>query len=188
MVWVECEINTLCNFLRISSCNKTCLYLKAMCIVFVCSNQHHCNFKIRVQNLWHRVVFFMCNQRGPCGNPRSGEGTVGVEEVARTATRPRKTSTEKYGEIVRGSGAGGQFRKFLQFSENLTIFQKFEKFPEIWNVFKNMNMVRPCLLITLITCLKGHKSLRVLFGSVFQKCQCQCQWVTREPIGLFGDS
>ena len=30
--------------------------------------------------------------------------------------------------------------------------------------------VRSCLLITLITCLKGHKSLRVLCGSVFQKC------------------
>ena len=31
--------------------------------------------------------------------------------------------------------------------------------------------VRSCLLITLITCLKGHKSLRVLFGSVFQQWQ-----------------
>ena len=31
--------------------------------------------------------------------------------------------------------------------------------------------VRSCLLVTLITCLKGHKSLRVLFGSVFQKWQ-----------------
>ena len=31
-------------------------------------------------------------------------------------------------------------------------------------------LVRPCLLITLITCLKGHNSLRVLYGSVFQKC------------------
>ena len=30
--------------------------------------------------------------------------------------------------------------------------------------------VRSCLLITLITCLKGHKSLRMLFGSVFQQC------------------
>ena len=31
-------------------------------------------------------------------------------------------------------------------------------------------LVRLCLLITLITCLKGHKSLRVLYGSVFQQC------------------
>ena len=31
-------------------------------------------------------------------------------------------------------------------------------------------LVRSCLLITLITCLKGHKSLRVLYGSVFQQC------------------
>ena len=31
-------------------------------------------------------------------------------------------------------------------------------------------LVRLCLLITLITCLKGHKSLRVLYGTVFQKC------------------
>ena len=30
--------------------------------------------------------------------------------------------------------------------------------------------VRSCLLITLITCLKGHKSLRVLYDSVFQQC------------------
>ena len=29
--------------------------------------------------------------------------------------------------------------------------------------------VRSCLLVTLITCLKGHKSLRVLYGSVFQQ-------------------
>ena len=31
-------------------------------------------------------------------------------------------------------------------------------------------LVRSCLLITLITCLKGHKSLSVLYGSVFQQC------------------
>ena len=31
-------------------------------------------------------------------------------------------------------------------------------------------LVRSCLLITLITCLKGHKSLKVLYGSVFQQC------------------
>ena len=31
-------------------------------------------------------------------------------------------------------------------------------------------LVRSSFLITLITCLKGHKSLRVLYGSVFQKC------------------
>ena len=30
-------------------------------------------------------------------------------------------------------------------------------------------LVRSCLLITLITCLKGQKSLRVLYGSVFQQ-------------------
>ena len=30
-------------------------------------------------------------------------------------------------------------------------------------------MVRSCLLVTLITCLKGHKSLRVLYGRVFQQ-------------------
>ena len=29
--------------------------------------------------------------------------------------------------------------------------------------------VRSCLLITLIKCLKGHKSLRALYGSVFQQ-------------------
>ena len=31
-------------------------------------------------------------------------------------------------------------------------------------------LVGSCLLVTLITSLKGHKSLRVLYGSVFQKC------------------
>ena len=35
------------------------------------------------------------------------------------------------------------------------------------NVFVFL-LVRLCLLITLITCLKGHKSLRVLYGSVFK--------------------
>ena len=29
-------------------------------------------------------------------------------------------------------------------------------------------LVRSCPFIALITCLKGHKSLRVLFGSVFK--------------------
>ena len=38
--------------------------------------------------------------------------------------------------------------------------------------------VRSCLLITLVTCLKGHKSLRVLFGSVFQNRQSVSQWVS----------
>ena len=31
-------------------------------------------------------------------------------------------------------------------------------------------LVSSCFLITLITCLKGHKSLRVLYSSVFQQC------------------
>ena len=30
-------------------------------------------------------------------------------------------------------------------------------------------LVRSCLLITLIKCLKGHKSLRLLFHCVFKK-------------------
>ena len=40
--------------------------------------------------------------------------------------------------------------------------------------------------------LKGHKSLRVLYGSVFQQCvvvsQLVSQLVTRSPIELSGDS
>ena len=43
-------------------------------------------------------------------------------------------------------------------------------------------LVRSCLLIALITCLKGHKSLRVLYGSVFEQCvvvtESVCQWVS----------
>ena len=39
-------------------------------------------------------------------------------------------------------------------------------------------MVRSCLLITLVTCLKGHKSLRVLFCSLFQKWQSVSQSVS----------
>ena len=49
-----------------------------------------------------------------------------------------------------------------------------------------------CLLIALITCLKGHKSLRVLYGSVFQQCvvgrEVGREVVTRSPIELSGDS
>ena len=42
-----------------------------------------------------------------------------------------------------------------------------------------------CLFITLITCLEGHKSLRVLYGSVFQQYVCSSDGVvTREPIEL----
>ena len=40
----------------------------------------------------------------------------------------------------------------------------------------SFDQVISCLLITLITCLKGHKSLGVLFGSVFQ--QCLSEWVS----------
>ena len=39
-------------------------------------------------------------------------------------------------------------------------------------------LVRSCLLITLITCLKGHKSLRVLCDSVFQQCVVVSQSVS----------
>ena len=45
---------------------------------------------------------------------------------------------------------------------------------------------RSCLIITLITCLNGHKSVRVLCGSIFQ--QCLVVIVTRSPIELSGDS
>ena len=45
-----------------------------------------------------------------------------------------------------------------------------------------------CLLIALITCLKGHKSLGLFFGSVFQQCVVGREVVTREPIELSGDS
>ena len=45
--------------------------------------------------------------------------------------------------------------------------------------------VRSFLLITLIKCLKGHKSLGSLFHCVFKKvCQSVSQWVTRSPIEL----
>ena len=49
-----------------------------------------------------------------------------------------------------------------------------------------------CLLIALITCLKGHKSLGLFFGSVFQQCvvgrEVGREVVTRSPIELSGDS
>ena len=40
-------------------------------------------------------------------------------------------------------------------------------------------MVRSCPLVTLITCLRGHKSLRVLYGSVFQQCVVVSQLVSQ---------
>ena len=58
---------------------------------------------------------------------------------------------------------------FQKFSKNMKSFQKYENFPKIWKVSENLKLGRSCLLITLITCLEGHKSLRVLFGSVFSK-------------------
>ena len=112
-----------------------------------------------------------------------------------------------------------KFLKTWKVSENLKSFQKSEKFPKIWKVSKsrefskNLNFfskiwknsenlkffrkseifqVRSCLLVALITCLKGHKSLRVLCGSVFQqwlvRMESVSQSVTREPIELSGDS
>ena len=39
-------------------------------------------------------------------------------------------------------------------------------------------LVRYCLLITLITCLKGQKSLRVLYDGVFQQCVVVSQLVS----------
>ena len=58
-----------------------------------------------------------------------------------------------------------------------------KKFKKKFRKFK-IFLVRSCLLITLITCLKGHKSLRVLYGSVFQKCLVVSQSVTRPPLEL----
>ena len=43
-------------------------------------------------------------------------------------------------------------------------------------------LVRSCLLITLMKCLKGHKSPRVLYGSVFQKCLVVSELVTDKVI------
>ena len=47
-------------------------------------------------------------------------------------------------------------------------------------------LVRSCLLITLIKCLKLHKSLGSLCGCVFKRSLSQSvsEWVTRSPIEL----
>ena len=85
------------------------------------------------------------------------------------------------------------------FSENQKFFQKSEIFPKIWNFSENLKFFLIsenfskifCQLITLITCLKGSKSLRMLYGSVFQQCGLTdwlSEWVTRSPIELSGDS
>ena len=43
-----------------------------------------------------------------------------------------------------------------------------------------------CLLITLIKCLKGHKSFGVLHGGVFHKCVRVSEWVTRSFTAVTG--
>ena len=58
-----------------------------------------------------------------------------------------------------------------------------EKNEEIKQIFSFL--VRSCLLITLITCLKGHKSLRVLYSSVFQKCVVLSEEATYTAAPLF---
>ena len=68
------------------------------------------------------------------------------------------------------------FPKIWKFSENMKIFRKSKFFSKIWKFSKNVWLL-------LVTCVKGHKSLRVLFGSVFSKVS---EWVTREPIELSG--
>ena len=48
-------------------------------------------------------------------------------------------------------------------------------------------LVRSFVLITLIKCLKGHKSLRVLYGSVFQKCLVLSDEATYRAVPLFSE-
>ena len=49
-------------------------------------------------------------------------------------------------------------------------WKKLKKVEEEMKKLDIFGQFMSCLLVTLITCLKGHKSLRVLYGSVFQKC------------------
>ena len=83
----------------------------------------------------------------------------------------------KFSENLKIFRKSENFLKIWKFSENLKIVRKSENFPKIWKFSENLKMVRSCLLITLVTCLKGHKSLRVLFGSVFQQWQWLSEWV-----------
>merc|ERR1712208_279223 len=52
-------------------------------------------------------------------------------------------------------------------------------------------LVGSCLLITLITSLKGHKSLRVFYCSIFQKCllvsQSGSDEATYRAVPLFSE-
>ena len=66
------------------------------------------------------------------------------------------------------------FPKIWKFSENLKIYQKSENFPKIWIFLKIWKFFwsvhSSCFLITLMKCLKGHKSLRSLFNvKIFEK-------------------
>jgi len=85
------------------------------------------------------------------------------------------------------------FPKIWKFSENLKIFRKSEIFPKIWKFSENLKFFRNSENFPKIWkrsenwkslvmsphhsdhCLKGHKSLRVLFGSGFQNGQSVSQ-------------
>ena len=63
---------------------------------------------------------------------------------------------------------------------------------EVLEVVEVVEVVVFCQLTTLITCLKGGKSLGMLYGSGLQQwlsvSYLISQSVTREPIELSGDS
>ena len=73
--------------------------------------------------------------------------------------------------------------KIRQICQKLSICQKFSKIVEM--------VFRSCLLITLIKCLKGHKSLGSLCNVKIKKSLSESvsewvsEWVTRSPIELF---
>ena len=71
--------------------------------------------------------------------------------------------------------------KIVKFVKKCQIFQKFSNLSKIVKM-----LFRSCFLITLIKCIKDHKSLGSLFVCQNQKVSNQVtKWVTRSPIELF---
>ena len=84
--------------------------------------------------------------------------------------------------VVKNISWIAKFWKYVwEFSENLNISKNLNFPKDFWKselFSKNCKSVMLCLLVTLVTCLKGHKSLRVLCASVFQQSGVRSQSVT----------
>ena len=92
---------------------------------------------------------------------------------------------QKFSKIVKNCQKLSKLSKIVKTLKNCQKCQNSQKLSKLSKIVKML--VRSCFLITLIKCLKGHKSLGSLFVCQLVKSSVSewvSQWVTRSPIEL----